>query len=110
MNANLRKARQRAQTAIERDYGGSFTIGGTTYTGAVSLDPVTRVQNDTGNWESRQTIHASILKAQMPTPPARLALLAHGGISYKVDGEIGGQNAVDVAWLITASRKLPAPS
>ncbi|MDP1587073.1 MAG: hypothetical protein Q8M07_04990 [Prosthecobacter sp.] len=110
MNANLLKARRRAQTAIERDYGGTITIGGMSYSGAVHLDPVLRVMNDSGNWESRQTLHASILKAQMPTPPARLAVLAHGGISYKVDGEIGGQNAVDVAWLITASRKLPAPS
>jgi len=110
MNAALLKARQRAQTALERDYGGSFSIGGTTYTGAVSLDSINRVLNDSGNWESRQTIHVSVLKTRMPTPPARLAELVHSSISFKVDGEIGGQNALDVAWLITASRKLPAPA
>lgn len=110
MNANLLKARQRAQAAIERDYGGSVSIGGTPYSGAVSLDPVTRVQNDTGNWESRQTIHVAVLKTRMPTPPARRAVLIHAGVSYDINGEIGGQNAVDVAWLITASRKLPSPS
>lgn len=110
MNANLLKARQRAQAAIERDYGGGFSIGGTSYDAAVHLDPVVRVMNDSGNWESRQTLHASVLKTRMPTPPARQAVLIHGGISYKVDGEIGGQNTVDVAWQITASRKLPSPS
>ncbi len=110
MNANLLKARQRAQTAMERDYGGSFSIGGTTYTGAVHLDPVNRVMNDSGNWESRQTIHVSVLKTQMPTPPARRTVLIHANVSYDINGEIGGQNAVDVAWLITASRKLPSPS
>ena len=110
MNANLLKARQRAQAAFERDYEGTVTIGGTPYSGAVHLDSVVRVMNDSGNWESRQTLHASVLKTKMPSPPARLAVLVHAGITYKVDGEIGGQNAVDVAWLITASRKLPSPS
>ncbi len=110
MNPALVKARQRAQTAMERDYGGSFTLGGTSYTGAVHLDPINRVINDSGNWESRQTLHASVLKTQMPTPPERNAIILHAGVSYRVHGEIGGQNAVDVAWQITASRKLPSPS
>jgi len=110
MNANLLKARQRAQAAMERDYGGIVTINGTNYTGAVHLDPVVRVQNDSGNWESRQVIHVSVLKTKMITPPARQAALVHEGVSYKVHGELGGQNTVDVAWQISASRTQPSPS
>lgn len=110
MNANLLKARQRAQAAMERDYGGRVTINGTSYTGAVHLGPVARVQNDSGNWESRQTIHVSVLKTRMPTPPARHAVLVHDGVSYKVHGELDGQNTVDVAWQISASRTQPSPS
>lgn len=110
MNAALLKARQRAQAAFERDYGGSFTISGTTYTGAVHLDPVVRMLNESGNWENRQILHASVLKTQMPVQPERGALIIFGEHTYRVHGEMGGQNAIDVAWQITASRKLPSPS
>jgi hypothetical protein len=110
MNPALAAARQRAQAAIELDYGSTVTIGGTDYACAVMLDALQPVMNDQGLWENRQVIHISILKTLLVTPPGKRAELIHAGITYKVDEEVGGYNAVDVAWQLTAHRKMPSPA
>lgn len=85
-------------------------IGGVSYPCAVLLDGVRRVLGGTGNWESRQVVHVSVRKALLVEPPAKRVDIIVKGVAYKLDGELGGQNDYDVAWLLQGSRKLPSPS
>lgn len=110
MSPALQAARRRHQSAIETHYGEKVVIAAQPYRAAVVLDPVRSEMDEAGVWRKKQTIHVSVRKVLLPTAPARGVLIHYGGAEYKIHGEMGGVDARDVAWNITASRLLPSPS
>lgn len=99
----------RGEAARQVHQAGTVTLGGILYNGAVELKPLRHVQNDNGLWERKQTLRVVILKSLLAAAPAKRAEILHQGITFTVDGDISGFSGNEPAWIITASRKLPAP-
>ena len=100
---------RRAQAARQEHHRGTVTLAGRTYEGAVDRKPLRHVLNENGLWELRQKLQVIILKALLPTAPAKKTDLIHQGITYRIDEDIAGFDANEPAWIITASRKADAP-
>lgn len=104
-------AKARHQVSAELHRSGVFTMAGRDYTAAIVFKPIIREINpNSGLWESKQPIRITVRKTVLPTPPARKAEVVVKGVTYIVHGELGGQNASDIAWVIHGSRKLPSPT
>lgn len=108
--AAIAAAKRRHQASGESLRAGSFRIGTQDYNAAIVLQPIERVQNDAGLWETKQKIRITVRKDVLPVPPVRKTEVVINGARYLVLGELGGQNASDIAWVIHAQRKLPSPS
>lgn len=101
--------KQRGESARQAHHTGNVTLAGVSYAAAVHLEPLRHVQNDAGLWEHRQKIRVVIWKSLLAAAPAKKTLLVHDSVTFRVDGDIGGGSAHEPAWVIHASRKLPAP-
>jgi len=106
----VQAAKRRHQTALGTLYGSTVSIGGTSYAAAVILSAIKNEMNEIGNWERKQRLTATIRKTLLTSAPARKTVLIHAGVSFMIDGDTGGQNTLDTAWVLHASRKLPSPS
>lgn len=116
----IQRARQRRQTgalgALGKEGGkeqlqaGTIIIGGISYACAAHLGKIEyRMDSVTGLWRRIQPLMVTIQKALLATAPAKRAEITFVGNRYQVD-DVGGQNAVDLVWLIKAERMLPSPT
>lgn len=107
--AAVQQAHRRHQQTLERLHGQKITLGGVTLTAAVFREAVRYQRDDDGVWRPVQTLIATVLKTRLRTAPAKQTVLVNDGDSFQVD-QVDGHNQTDIAWVITASRKLPAPT
>lgn len=102
----LDQARERQQQAIDRAFGSTVTLSGTSYPAAVLVGRVEQVPKEDGSgWERVQDITAVVRKSRLPTPPVTKITLTYGSVPYLIES-VGGQNSGDVSWVIKGRRRM----
>ena len=100
--------RERHTAALTDAYPGELTYNGATYPGgALFIGGLERHPAANGSgWITLQRFSLSVRKDLMETPPPAAALFTSAGLTWKVDGEVGGQNPLHPAWIIRGVRYL----
>jgi hypothetical protein len=62
-----------------------------------------RQRQEDGVWVPFQSLTALVLKTALATPPKSRKALVHNGETWRIDN-VGGHQATEAAWVITASR------
>ncbi len=98
------EAKQWRQDALEDANPQVVTIGGASLECEAHLSALEwQPRSDGGGMVRIQRLYVNLAKAKLPARPAKETVITHDGVEFKLS-EIGGDNATDVAWHITAVR------
>lgn len=106
---SLLSARARAhalrQAKAEEAHPGTITISGTSYDCAALINRIDPTPTEKG-YEEVQTARVDLRKALCATCPTRADSFTLGGYNNWKLIATGGQNATDLAWVLTLHRRV----
>jgi len=100
--AALASARQRHEDALAAAYPGTVILSGSGYAAAINVGPVEWLPVEGGQARG-QRVTVRILKSLLATAPAKDVMVSVNGVQFQIS-TVGGRNAFDKAWVISAVR------
>ena len=101
--AALDEARAAAIEAIIERHTGTVNLGGTTYDGAVTMDPEGFAFGPGGIPEATQITTVLLRKSDLTAEPARGSVITVDGRSFLID-DVSGALARDLHWKLRCRR------